>query len=85
MKKTHSEHTLSNGLKILLKEIHSAPLITRMGRVVGVLSTHFAQPHRPSDREMHLTDLCTRQAVDFIENAQLYGQLREEDRRKDEF
>jgi zinc protease len=28
MKKTHSEHTLPNGLKILLKEIHTAPLIS---------------------------------------------------------
>ena len=28
MKKTYSEHTLSNGLKILLKEIHTAPLIS---------------------------------------------------------
>ncbi len=28
MKKTHSEHTLSNGLKILLKEIHTAPLVS---------------------------------------------------------
>jgi zinc protease len=28
MKKTHSAHTLSNGLKILLKEIHTAPLIS---------------------------------------------------------
>ena len=28
MKKTHSEYILSNGLKILLKEIHTAPLIS---------------------------------------------------------
>ena len=28
MKKTHSEHVLPNGLKILLKEIHTAPLIS---------------------------------------------------------
>ncbi len=28
MKKTHSEYTLPNGLKILLKEIHTAPLIS---------------------------------------------------------
>ena len=28
MKKTHNEYTLSNGLKILLKEIHTAPLIS---------------------------------------------------------
>jgi zinc protease len=28
MKKTHSEYTFSNGLRILLKEIHTAPLIS---------------------------------------------------------
>jgi zinc protease len=28
MKKDHSEYTLSNGLKIMLKEIHTAPLIS---------------------------------------------------------
>jgi zinc protease len=28
MKKTHSEYTFSNGLKVLLKEIHTAPLIS---------------------------------------------------------
>ena len=28
MKKTYSEYTLSNGLKVLLKEIHTAPLIS---------------------------------------------------------
>lgn len=28
MKKTYSEHTLANGLKIFLKEIHTAPLIS---------------------------------------------------------
>ncbi len=67
------------------RAVHSTPLITRSGKIVGVLSTHFRQPHRPSDREIHLIDLCARQAVDFIENAQLYAQLREADRRKDEF
>jgi PAS domain S-box-containing protein len=65
--------------------IHSTPLITRSGKIVGVLSTHFRRPHRPSDREKHLIDLCARQAVDFIENARLYDELRESDRRKDEF
>ncbi len=28
MKKTYSEHILSNGLKVLLKEIHTAPLVS---------------------------------------------------------
>jgi PAS domain S-box-containing protein len=67
------------------RAIHSTPLITREGKVAGVLSIHFRRPHCPSDREIHLVDLCARHAVAFIENARLYDELRETDRRKDEF
>lgn len=68
-----------------IKSIHCTPLITRSGESVGVLSLHFRWHHKPSDREMNVIDLCARQAVDFIENARLYAELRESDRRKDEF
>ncbi|MES2792680.1 MAG: PAS domain S-box protein [Planctomycetota bacterium] len=68
-----------------IKSIHCTPLITRSGRLIGVLSTHFRTPHRPTDREIHLCNLCARQAVDFIENARLYVELRQADQRKDEF
>lgn len=68
-----------------IKSIHSTPLITRSGKIIGVLSTHFREAHRPSDREIHLCNLCARQAVDFIENARLYAELRLADQRKDEF
>lgn len=68
-----------------VKSIHSTPLITRSGEVVGVLSLHFRWLHKPSDREIHVIDLLARQAVDFIENARLYAELRDSDRRKDEF
>jgi PAS domain S-box-containing protein len=67
------------------RAVHATPLVTRSGVVVGVISTHFRRPHRPSDRELRLIDLCARQTVDFIENVRLYEQLRESDRRKDEF
>jgi PAS domain S-box-containing protein len=67
------------------RAVHSTPLITRSGDILGVLSTHFRQSRRPSNRETHLIELCARQAVDFIENARLYRQLWEADRRKDEF
>ena len=68
-----------------IRAIHSTPLITRSGVSVGVLSTHFRDPHTPSAREKHMADLCARQAVDFIENARLYAQLLDADRAKNEF
>ncbi|HEY2410757.1 MAG TPA: PAS domain S-box protein [Pirellulaceae bacterium] len=67
------------------RAVHSTPLITRAGRLVGVLSTHFRSPRKPTDRTMHLGDLCARQAVEFIENARLYSELQSSNRSKDEF
>jgi PAS domain S-box-containing protein len=67
------------------RAVHSTPLITRTGRLVGVLSTHFRSPRKPTDRAMHLVDLCARQAVEFIENARLYSELQASNRSKDEF
>ena len=64
---------------------YCTPLSTRFGKTIGVLSMYFPHPFRPSDRETRLVDLCARQAVDFIENARLYRELRDADRRKDEF
>ena len=67
------------------RAVHSTPLTTRSGKTFGVLSTYFRRPRRPSERERHLVDVCARQAVDFIENARLYAELREADRSKNEF
>jgi PAS domain S-box-containing protein len=67
------------------RAVHSTPLISRTGRVVGVLSTHFRSPRKPTDRAMHLVDLCARQAVEFIENARLYSEVQSSSRSKDEF
>jgi signal transduction histidine kinase/ActR/RegA family two-component response regulator len=67
------------------RAVHCTPLMTRSGRVIGTLCTHFTEPHRPSEWEMHLLDLCARQAVDAIENARLYAELQQSHQRKDEF
>jgi two-component sensor histidine kinase len=32
-----------------------------------MISTHFARPHRPSERELHLIDLLARQTADYLE------------------
>ncbi|MBI3650856.1 MAG: MEDS domain-containing protein [Acidobacteria bacterium] len=57
---------------------HSTPLITRNGHLIGVLTVHFRQSYKPTEREMRLMDLYARMAVDFIENARLHRQVQEE-------
>jgi signal transduction histidine kinase/ActR/RegA family two-component response regulator len=57
---------------------HSTPLVTRSRRIIGVLSVHFREPHRPSDRETRLMDLFAQAAADAIENARLHERSRRE-------
>jgi PAS domain S-box-containing protein len=47
--------------------VQSTPLVSRAGKVLGMFSTHYRQPGRPSDRELRLLDLLARQAADLIE------------------
>jgi signal transduction histidine kinase len=65
--------------------IQTTPLKSRTGRVVGMLSTHWAYPHHPSEHELRLLDILARLAADLIERRQTDSELREGDRRKDEF
>ncbi len=48
------------------RAVQSTPLKSREGRVIGMLSTHFSQPHRPSERDLRLLDLHARHAGDLI-------------------
>jgi GAF domain-containing protein len=47
--------------------VQSTPLTSRTGSVVGMLSTHFRQPHCPSIRDQRFLDLFARLAADLIE------------------
>ena len=47
--------------------VTSAPLVASSGNLLGMISTHFVTPHRPSERELHLMDLLARQAADYLE------------------
>ena len=49
------------------RALHSTPLLARDGEVKGLLTTYFSMPHVPTERELHLTDLCLRMATDLIE------------------
>jgi len=47
--------------------VQSTPLISRSGKVLGMFSTHYRRPRRPTQRELQLLDLLARQAADLIE------------------
>jgi PAS domain-containing protein len=76
-------------LKVLLDEgiraFQSTPLVSRGGRLLGVLNTHFAEPHRLNDREIRHLDLLSRMAADFMERSDAEETLKNADRLKDEF
>jgi PAS domain S-box-containing protein len=59
----------------------STPLIGRDGRLLGMLSTHFRNVHRPTTHELDLLDLYARQAADFIERHRNDEALRESEER----
>jgi PAS domain S-box-containing protein len=52
------------------RAVQSTPLFSRSGRLVGMLSTHYRKPHRPTERQLTLLDLLARQAADFVERIQ---------------
>lgn len=75
----------SLALQAGIRAAYFVPLANRSGEMVGVLSIYFRVPHAPGERTIRMIDLCARQAVNFIESANLYAQLQESHRRKDEF
>ncbi|MEB3294702.1 MAG: chemotaxis protein CheB [Synechococcales bacterium] len=48
------------------RAVQSTPLLSRQGEILGVLSTHFRQPHRPSERELRMLDLYGRMVSEMI-------------------
>lgn len=60
-----------------LLSAQSTPLITRSGKAIGMISTHWRKHHRPGDRELRFLDLLARQAADLIEQRQAEQILRE--------
>jgi PAS domain S-box-containing protein len=83
---TTNEHFVNQpALSILLAEgiraVQSTPLISSAGKVRGVISTHFAQVHRPSERELRMLDLLARQAGDYLQRIEAARKLRASEER----
>jgi PAS domain S-box-containing protein len=48
--------------------VQSTPIMSRTGELLGVLSTHFRDPQRPSERALRMIDLYARQAAEVLEH-----------------
>jgi GAF domain-containing protein len=59
-----------------LLSAQSTPLVTRSGKPIGMVSTHWRNHHRPTERELRFLDLLARQAADLIELRQAQERIR---------
>jgi PAS domain S-box-containing protein len=64
-----------------LRAAQSTPLVSRSGRLLGMISTHWHKPHHPTEHELRLLDVLARQAADLIERIQVETVLRESEQR----
>jgi PAS domain S-box-containing protein len=64
-----------------IRAAQSTPLVSRSGELLGMISTHWSEPHQPMEREFRLFDVLARQAADLIERTQVEAALRESEQR----
>jgi PAS domain S-box-containing protein len=60
-----------------IRACQSTPLVARSGRLLGMISTHWRRPYRPTERELQPVDVLARQAADLIERNEVENALRE--------
>jgi signal transduction histidine kinase/ActR/RegA family two-component response regulator len=65
--------------------VQSTPLISRGGRILGVISTYWRMPHEPEESNLRLLDVLARQAADLIERVHSVEAVIDADRHKTEF
>src|SRR4030095_739797 len=48
-----------------IRAVQSTPLVSRSGRLLGMISTHWREPHQPSERDLRLLDVLAPRGRDF--------------------
>lgn len=71
--------------KLGIRAVQSSPLLSRSGRIMGILSTYWRQPYRPSERELALCDVLMGQTADLLDRTQAEAALRESEERFSRF
>lgn len=64
-----------------VRAVQSTPLVSRSGKPVGILSTHYRKPQFPHETVLQLLDLLASQGADIIERTRLETSLRESEER----
>jgi PAS domain S-box-containing protein len=64
-----------------VRAVQSTPLRTRSGRLLGILTTHWATPHSADEHSLWRLDLLARQTADLLEQKQAERCLRESEER----
>jgi len=64
-----------------IRAVQSTPLVSRSGRLLGMISTHWREPHQPTQRELRSLDVLARQMADLIESRETAATLRESEQR----
>lgn len=58
-----------------IRAVQSTPLTSRSGELMGMLSTHWREPHIPEEPELRFFDILARQASDLIERRRIHDEL----------
>ncbi|MFC6742239.1 PAS domain S-box protein [Methylobacterium tardum] len=65
-----------------MRAVQTTPLLSRSGKPIGMISTHWKRPLRPPERDLKLFDVLARQAADAIERTTAQAELRESEARQ---
>ena len=68
---------LDEYLRSNIRAVQSTPLVSRSGQLVGMISTHWRDPHQPTERNLQRLDVLARQAADVVERGKAEAELRE--------
>ena len=74
------ERFRASAREVGFRAVHSTPIVTRSGALLGVISVHYRTPRAPLQREMQAADVCARHAADAIEAYRNGEALRESER-----
>lgn len=72
---------LENHRKAGIRAVQSTPLLSRTGRMLGMISTHWRNPYTPTEHELRRFDVLARQAADLLEHERRETAIRESEER----